>query len=200
MPPPGIAKCCLVRLPASVFAALLLVGSIAQADDWPQWRGPLRNGILPESRPLAGQWPTKGLTKLWESEAIPSNDDGGHGSVVAAGGRVYGRWCGTPTCPPKPAGSTTLCSGNSAISRSPVGQDQRGEHGENAADARSQPHGRGAGQVPRRVAGKEPRFQEAANLRGLRATRFQRRGDAIPLEVYDRLLTVSKSALPMRRP
>ncbi|MBL9153141.1 MAG: PQQ-like beta-propeller repeat protein [Verrucomicrobiales bacterium] len=58
--------------------------------DWPQWRGPSRNGIaapgadLPDL--LTEEMPLK---KLWESEAIPSDHDGGHGSVAVAGGKVY---------------------------------------------------------------------------------------------------------------
>lgn len=61
------------------------------ADDWPQWRGPLRNGIatgpvdLPES--LTEE---NAPQKLWEtSEEIPSDHYGGHGSVAIADGRVY---------------------------------------------------------------------------------------------------------------
>ncbi len=62
----------------------------ASADgDWNQWRGPDRNGILPDSPPLANAWPEAGPAVLWDSESIPSNDDGGHGSVVAADGRAY---------------------------------------------------------------------------------------------------------------
>ena len=72
-----------------LFTCLAFVTSAAVAGDWPQWRGPSRNGILPDSAPLADQWPSKGLAKLWDSEAIPCDDDGGHGSVVAANGRVY---------------------------------------------------------------------------------------------------------------
>jgi outer membrane protein assembly factor BamB len=34
-------------------------------------------------------WEGDGPRQLWESEEIPSDDDGGHGSVVVAGGRVY---------------------------------------------------------------------------------------------------------------
>ena len=72
-----------------LLARLAAISGAAAASDWPQWRGPLRNGIQPDGPPLAGQWPGKGLKKLWDSEPIPSDDDGGHGSVVAAGGRVY---------------------------------------------------------------------------------------------------------------
>jgi hypothetical protein len=41
------------------------------------------------SPPIADSWPAEGPRLLWESEKIPGNDDGGHGSPVIAGGRVY---------------------------------------------------------------------------------------------------------------
>ncbi len=37
---------------------------LARADDWPQWRGPLRTGVSPEKGLLA-QWPESGPTLLW---------------------------------------------------------------------------------------------------------------------------------------
>lgn len=57
--------------------------------DWPQWRGPNRNGVVADGVPLLDAFPKEGLKQLWVSEFIPSNDDGGHGSVVVAGQRVY---------------------------------------------------------------------------------------------------------------
>jgi hypothetical protein len=57
--------------------------------DWPQWRGPDRNGALRGGPALTSTWSTDGPPKLWESEPIPSDDDGGHGSVIVAGGRAY---------------------------------------------------------------------------------------------------------------
>lgn len=68
-------------------AALLLSLTVAHAD-WPQWRGPLRNGILTNSPKLLDAWPKGELKQLWDSEEIPSNDDGGLSSVVVAGGRA----------------------------------------------------------------------------------------------------------------
>jgi len=60
----------------------------AQAADWPQWRGPLRNGVLPDSPKLLDAWPAGELKLLWDSEPIPSNDDGGLSSVVVVGNRA----------------------------------------------------------------------------------------------------------------
>lgn len=52
-----------------------------QPGDWPQWRGPLRDGIARESiRP----WPADGPVKLWEQ---PVGE--GYSSVAAAGDSVY---------------------------------------------------------------------------------------------------------------
>ena len=35
--------------------------------DWPQWRGPNRDGVAPKSPALADSWPAEGPKKLWES-------------------------------------------------------------------------------------------------------------------------------------
>jgi outer membrane protein assembly factor BamB len=63
-------------------------GSTASAD-WPQWRGPARNGVALNSPSLASQWQGEGPKRLWDSETIPADDDGGHGSAVVAQGKVY---------------------------------------------------------------------------------------------------------------
>jgi outer membrane protein assembly factor BamB len=71
------------------FSVLLLAAALnVHAADWPQWRGPLRNGIVPDSPKLLDTLPAEGLKELWESEEIPSNDEGGMSSPVVAGGRV----------------------------------------------------------------------------------------------------------------
>ncbi len=59
------------------------------ASDWNQWRGPNRNGVLPGGPKLADVWSTDGPKQVWESEMIPGNDMGGHGSAVIADGKVY---------------------------------------------------------------------------------------------------------------
>ena len=80
---------------ATVCGAILfgnLVGPLAQgADpaapgsrDWPQWRGPHRDGISLQQN-LAKSWPKDGPTKLWEVK-----DAGiGYSSVAIQGNRLY---------------------------------------------------------------------------------------------------------------
>lgn len=78
-----------MRTPIFLAAASLLVPTLASASDWPQWRGPLRNGVAVDSPKLIDAIPDAGLKELWESEEIPANDEGGLGSPVVAGGKVY---------------------------------------------------------------------------------------------------------------
>lgn len=75
----------MLRRAARCTAAALAVaslGSLALAADWPQWRGPGRDGVAGAFKaPKA--WPAK-LTKVWSVEA-----GGGHASPLVAGGKVY---------------------------------------------------------------------------------------------------------------
>ena len=64
------------------FALLLLAAPALFSEDWPQWRGPRRDGALPSfQEPKA--WPQK-LTKKWK---IPIGL--GHSSPIYAAGRIY---------------------------------------------------------------------------------------------------------------
>jgi len=60
------------------------------AADWPQWRGPTRNGVangeikLPDI--LSDDTPP---AKIWRSGEIPSDHYGGHGSVAVSQGRIF---------------------------------------------------------------------------------------------------------------
>lgn len=56
--------------------------------EWPQWRGPTRDGVAPAGPKLLDAWPKEGPPLLWKSDYIPSVRDGGCGSVVVGGGRV----------------------------------------------------------------------------------------------------------------
>jgi outer membrane protein assembly factor BamB len=57
--------------------------------DWPQWRGPNRDGVSTDTTPVTESIPETGLVKVWESDPIPSDHYGGHGSPIVAGERVY---------------------------------------------------------------------------------------------------------------
>ncbi len=65
--------------------AILLVafGFAAHADDWPQFRGPDRDGTSRE-RGFSSTWPAEGPEKLWQATV-------GHGwsSISVSGGRAY---------------------------------------------------------------------------------------------------------------
>ncbi|MSU68741.1 MAG: alcohol dehydrogenase [Opitutaceae bacterium] len=62
---------------------LTLFCAAAQAADWPQWRGPDRNGISVEKGWL-DQWPSAGPAIAWRAQVGL-----GASSFVVAGGRVY---------------------------------------------------------------------------------------------------------------
>jgi outer membrane protein assembly factor BamB len=73
-----------IALTLIVGGRLLLAGAPPQAartkGDWPQWRGPQRDGVV--SVQLPAEWPAT-LTKRWQIEV-----GGGHSSPVIAGNRV----------------------------------------------------------------------------------------------------------------
>jgi outer membrane protein assembly factor BamB len=54
------------------------------AGDWPQWRGPNRDGISAETG-LLKQWPTEGPPLVWKATGAGR----GYSSVAIAGGRLY---------------------------------------------------------------------------------------------------------------
>ncbi|MBI5394043.1 MAG: PQQ-like beta-propeller repeat protein [Verrucomicrobia bacterium] len=180
-----------------LFTCLVAVSVASAASDWPQWRGPSRNGILPDSPPLADQWPAKGLAKLWDSEVIPSDDDGGHGSIVAAGGRVYAAIVWHTDVPTETRGIDDLVMrqlGYQSVASWPKETVEKMEKDRLSLD--------------RNVIGAEfDKFladwleknldaKKRQTSAGYVRNRFDRRGDAIPLEVYDKLLTVSKKRFP----
>lgn len=71
-------------------AAVLMTGSALIAADWPQWRGPNRDGIAPDSPALIDLADAKqGLPLLWKRANIPSGTDGGFSSVSVAGDKAY---------------------------------------------------------------------------------------------------------------
>jgi len=56
----------------------------AQAGDWPQWRGPNRNGLSAETG-LLSQWPSNGPPQVWSVGTL----GGGYGSLAIVGNAIY---------------------------------------------------------------------------------------------------------------
>ena len=72
---------------ALLFAFTLLpttVGQTAPEAEWPQWRGPQRNGLSSETG-LLKQWPEKGPTVAWSI----ANLGEGYGSLAIRADRIY---------------------------------------------------------------------------------------------------------------
>lgn len=70
---------------------LALSTATALTADWPQWRGPDRNGVSKAEGKLPDTLSDENApTKRWETtDEIPSDHYGGHGSVAVSGGRVF---------------------------------------------------------------------------------------------------------------
>ena len=71
---PGLAIC----------AWLMLSVVVASADDWPQWRGPNRDGISHETG-LRKEWPKEGPPLLWKA----TNIGRGYSTPAVVGDRIY---------------------------------------------------------------------------------------------------------------
>ena len=65
----------------SILVLLMTVSAVA--DDWPNWRGPLYNGISNEPNWI-GDWPACEPIILWEQQVGT-----GFSSIVVADGRLY---------------------------------------------------------------------------------------------------------------
>src|SRR5262245_5012707 len=64
--------------------ALAFQGRDAAATDWPQWRGPDRNGLSTE-KGLLQQWPSSGPPQVWSVSSLGA----GYGSIAIAGERIF---------------------------------------------------------------------------------------------------------------
>ena len=67
-----------------VVMSVLLMEVLARADDWPQWRGPNRDGHSKETG-LLKEWPKDGPRLIWQVKDL----GGGYSTPSVAGGRIY---------------------------------------------------------------------------------------------------------------
>ena len=68
----------------SIFLSALVFGAFAVAADWPQWRGPNRNGTSSETG-LLESWPQGGPRLIWKGQGVGE----GYSSFAVIGGRLY---------------------------------------------------------------------------------------------------------------
>jgi outer membrane protein assembly factor BamB len=68
----------------SVGAVVLAVSTLHAATDWPQWQGPARTRISPETG-LLKNWPASGPRVVWTANGLGA----GYGSMAVVGDRVY---------------------------------------------------------------------------------------------------------------
>jgi outer membrane protein assembly factor BamB len=76
-------------LPTNALVALLGLAAVVTvhssfAKDWPQWRGPNRDGISQETG-LLKDWPAGGPKLLWQQKAAGS----GYSTPAIVGDRIY---------------------------------------------------------------------------------------------------------------
>ena len=69
--------------PLAALCALLAAVPLAPASDWPQWMGPTRDGVWPETGVIE-QFPDGGPKRLWAAEL-----GGGYAGPAVVGGKVY---------------------------------------------------------------------------------------------------------------
>jgi outer membrane protein assembly factor BamB len=72
-----------MRRPPVIGLTVLLAASLATAGDWPQFRGPQRDGVSRETG-LLSEWPADGPPELWTVEL-----GGGYSGMAVADGRLF---------------------------------------------------------------------------------------------------------------
>jgi outer membrane protein assembly factor BamB len=63
---------------------VFLISTAGGADDWPQWRGPNRDGLSPETG-LLSSWPAGGPPLVWKAAGLGT----GYSTVTVSGGRIF---------------------------------------------------------------------------------------------------------------
>lgn len=77
-------RCGVATLMCALGMAAFTSGQSPSAADWPQWRGPDRNGLSQETG-LMKQWPPSGPPLVWSA----SNLGAGYGSISVSGERIF---------------------------------------------------------------------------------------------------------------
>ena len=72
-----------------IFSTLAATDNAADAADWNQWRGPMRDGVDHDSPRLSLLKPNAAIKPIWKSENLASGREGGWGSPVVADGKAY---------------------------------------------------------------------------------------------------------------
>lgn len=86
---PPLPTASFVSLWLSIATLAIITSSTLHSADWPQWRGPNRNGVANGSDKLPDNFTKENPpTKVWQSDEIPSDHYGGHGSVIISKGKV----------------------------------------------------------------------------------------------------------------
>lgn len=75
----------LLQLSGVALASLFILPEWAVADDWPQWRGPNRDGICAETG-LLESWPEAGPPRAWKAKGL----GGGYSSPSIVDEKVFG--------------------------------------------------------------------------------------------------------------
>ena len=78
------ASCSVSFLSGLVAISLLVLIPSARADDWPQWRGPNRDGISAETGLLAS-WPANGPPLVWKTHGLGV----GYSAFAVVGDRLF---------------------------------------------------------------------------------------------------------------
>ena len=73
-----------IRLLIFATCTLLIFSSVAAPEDWPQWRGPGRDGISRETG-LLQEWPAGGPNLLWKAKGLGAS----YSTVVLVGERIF---------------------------------------------------------------------------------------------------------------
>ena len=74
-----------MKVEARLAAVVLMVVTYSSLADWPQWRGPNRNGKSPDTG-LLKEWPSDGPPLAWKIDKL----GGGYSTPSIADGRIFG--------------------------------------------------------------------------------------------------------------